>query len=95
LCPAPGAQVRRDSSGFKANGDPGNPKMLLPLYDSCDYLHPSDAGYKAMADAIDLSLFSNKNRKRALLQHRATVAIWPMSAAGRTPYDDIDYPSLP
>jgi lysophospholipase L1-like esterase len=31
--------------------------MFLPVYDSCDHLHPSDAGYKAMADAIDLSLF--------------------------------------
>jgi lysophospholipase L1-like esterase len=41
----------------KATRDPGNPKMFLPLYDSCDHLHPSDAGYKAMADAIDLSLF--------------------------------------
>ena len=39
----------------KATRDPGNPN--LPLYDSCDHLHPSDAGYKAMADAIDLSLF--------------------------------------
>jgi hypothetical protein len=37
---------------------------------------------------------SNKDRKRALLQHGAKVAIWPMSAAGRTPYYDIDYPSL-
>jgi lysophospholipase L1-like esterase len=41
----------------KATRDPSNPKMFLPVYDSCDHLHPSDAGYKAMADAIDLSLF--------------------------------------
>jgi lysophospholipase L1-like esterase len=41
----------------KVTRDPGNPKMFLPLYDSCDHLHPSDAGYKAMADAIDLSFF--------------------------------------
>ena len=37
--------------------DPENPKMFLPLYDSCDHLHPNDAGYRAMADVIDLSLF--------------------------------------
>jgi lysophospholipase L1-like esterase len=43
----------------KATRDPGDPKKLLEKYDSCDYLHPSDAGYKAMADAIDLSLFKN------------------------------------
>src|SRR6266850_3494587 len=41
----------------KATRDPGDPKKLLDKYDSCDYLHPSDAGYKAMGEAIDLSLF--------------------------------------
>jgi lysophospholipase L1-like esterase len=43
----------------KATRDPGDPRKLLEKYDSCDYLHPSDAGYKAMADAIDLSLFKS------------------------------------
>jgi lysophospholipase L1-like esterase len=37
--------------------DPADPKKFLARYDSCDHLHPSDAGYKAMADAIDLRLF--------------------------------------
>jgi len=41
----------------KATRDPSDPKKLLAQYDSCDYLHPSDAGYKAMGEAIDLSLF--------------------------------------
>jgi lysophospholipase L1-like esterase len=41
----------------KATRDPNDPKKFLAAYDSCDYLHPSDAGYKAMADAIDLTLF--------------------------------------
>jgi lysophospholipase L1-like esterase len=41
----------------KVTRDPDNPKMFRPVYDSCDHLHPSDAGYKAMADAIDLRLF--------------------------------------
>jgi len=41
----------------KAARDPGDPKKLLEKFDSCDYLHPSDAGYQAMGDAIDLSLF--------------------------------------
>ena len=40
----------------KVTRDPGDPKKLLAAYDSCDHLHPSDAGYKAMADAIDLAL---------------------------------------
>jgi len=40
--------------------DPGAPTKFLPAYDSGDHLHPGDAGYKAMGDAIDLSLFTVK-----------------------------------
>lgn len=38
--------------------DPQQPTKLLPAYDSGDHLHPGDAGYQAMANAIDLSLFN-------------------------------------
>jgi lysophospholipase L1-like esterase len=38
--------------------DPAHPARFLPAYDSGDHLHPNDAGYKAMADAIDLGLFT-------------------------------------
>ncbi len=38
--------------------DPANPTKALAKYDSGDHLHPNDAGYKAMGDAIDLSLFA-------------------------------------
>jgi lysophospholipase L1-like esterase len=41
----------------KITQDPANPGTFLPAYDSGDHLHPGDAGYKAMGDAIDLSLF--------------------------------------
>jgi len=41
----------------KAVRDPAQPDRLLPLYDSGDHLHPSVAGYRAMAEAIPLSLF--------------------------------------
>ncbi|MBT2382645.1 SGNH/GDSL hydrolase family protein [Streptomyces sp. ISL-11] len=34
--------------------DPRDAERLLPAYDSGDHLHPSDAGYAAMARAIDL-----------------------------------------
>lgn len=34
--------------------DPDHPRRLRPLYDSGDHLHPSDRGYLAMAEAIDL-----------------------------------------
>jgi len=37
--------------------DPEHPDMFLPADDSGDHLHPGDAGYKAMGDAVDLSLF--------------------------------------
>ena len=40
--------------------DPGNAARILAMYDSGDHLHPNDAGYKAMADAIDLSLFKKR-----------------------------------
>ena len=32
--------------------DPTHPTRLLPGYDSGDHLHPNDAGYAAMADAV-------------------------------------------
>ena len=41
----------------KATRDPGDSTRFLPAYDSGDHLHPSDAGHKAMGDAIDLALF--------------------------------------
>ena len=41
----------------KAARDPMAPTRFNPLYDSGDHLHPNDAGYKAMGEAIDLSLF--------------------------------------
>jgi len=41
----------------KITQDPANTGTFLPAYDSGDHLHPGDAGYKAMGDAIDLSLF--------------------------------------
>jgi lysophospholipase L1-like esterase len=41
----------------RALRDPDHPTSMLPVYDCGDHLHPSDAGYRAMGDAIDLSLF--------------------------------------
>ena len=37
--------------------DPAHPDHLSPALDSDDHLHPNDAGYGRMADAIDLGLF--------------------------------------
>lgn len=41
----------------KTTRDPSNPNKYLPKYDHGDHLHPSDTGYEAMGDSIDLSLF--------------------------------------
>jgi lysophospholipase L1-like esterase len=41
----------------KAVRDPSHPDRMLAGYDGGDHLHPGDAGYKAMGEAIDLSLF--------------------------------------
>jgi lysophospholipase L1-like esterase len=42
----------------KATADPAHPDTFLPAYDHGDHLHPSDPGYKAMGDVIDLNLFT-------------------------------------
>lgn len=39
--------------------DPADPHRMLPRYDSGDHLHPGDAGYQAMANAIDLRSLVN------------------------------------
>ncbi len=40
--------------------DPNDPRQFRQGYNNTDKLHPNDAGYKAMADAIDLSMFVSK-----------------------------------
>ncbi len=37
--------------------DPENPSRIRPDYHNGDNLHPNDAGYRAMAEAIDLAIF--------------------------------------
>ena len=44
----------------KATRDPANPRRLRPEFDPGDHLHPNDAGYRAMAEAVDLRIFSPK-----------------------------------
>jgi len=43
-----------------ATRDPEHPKQFRPGFNNGDHLHPNDAGYQAMADAIDLSIFGLK-----------------------------------
>ncbi len=42
-----------------ATHDPSNPTQYLPAYDSGDHLHPNDAGYQAIANAVNLGFFGS------------------------------------
>jgi len=42
--------------------DPSNPKQILSSLNIRDHLHPNDKGYKAMADAINLSVFAHSSK---------------------------------
>ena len=42
--------------------DPSNPLVINPPFDSGDHLHPNDAGYQAMANAIPLRLLLGGER---------------------------------
>lgn len=42
----------------KVVADPQHPERLLPAYDCGDHLHPSPAGYRAIAESIPLTLFA-------------------------------------
>jgi lysophospholipase L1-like esterase len=44
----------------QALADPKDPLMLNPAYDSGDHLHPNDAGYRQMANAVNLKLLFNR-----------------------------------
>jgi lysophospholipase L1-like esterase len=48
----------------QATRDPADPRKLQAAFDSCDHLHPNSAGYNAMAEAVDLSLFRSSGGKR-------------------------------
>ena len=43
--------------------DSEHPTWMLQEYNSGDYVHPNDTGYKAMANAIDLTLFTKAAAK--------------------------------
>jgi lysophospholipase L1-like esterase len=44
-----------------ATRDPENARQIRSAYNIRDHLHPNDAGYKAMADAFNLSIFTSKS----------------------------------
>ncbi len=46
-----------------ATKDPNNPTRIRADFDPGDHLHPNDAGYRAMGESIDLSIFTRKAAK--------------------------------
>lgn len=54
-------RTNREADGYvdlaQAIADPADPARMARAYDVGDALHPNDAGFRVMADAIDLSLF--------------------------------------
>lgn len=42
-----------------ATRDPADPLKINPAFDPGDHIHPNDAGNRAMAEAINLEIFSN------------------------------------
>lgn len=53
--------------------DPNHPDHLLPAYDSGDHLHPSEAGYRAMGEAVPLSLFGATAESRTAQAGESTA----------------------
>jgi lysophospholipase L1-like esterase len=65
--------------------DPSDPLMMNPAFDSGDHLHPNDAGYQAMANAINLQM---------LFQHPLMVATVEPSRT-TVPVNDITFANEP
>jgi lysophospholipase L1-like esterase len=55
----------------KITRDPEHPDRLLPAFDSGDHLHPSPAGYVAMAQAVPLALFVRPQNQHANSTHQS------------------------
>jgi monoterpene epsilon-lactone hydrolase len=55
--------------------DPARPTRLLPEYDSGDHIHPNDAGYRAMANAIDLGFLERANPRRVIVDAHGAAKV--------------------
>ncbi len=64
--------------------DPDHPRRILPAYDPGDAIHGNDAGYRAMAEAVDLALFDA----------RPVAAAAPAGAAWSPPRTADGHPDL-
>jgi lysophospholipase L1-like esterase len=68
-----------------ATHDPSNPTWYLPTYDSGDHLHPNEAGLQAIANAVDLNLFSTASVPVVSFRAHANGMIVTAENAGASP----------
>ncbi len=70
----------------QATADPSDPEMFYPPYDSGDHLHPNDAGYQAMANAVNLRMLFHPRPQPPVIGYlpsqRVTVAPGGGTTAG-------------
>jgi len=79
--------------------DPAHPDRLSPGYDSGDHLHPSEAGYKTMGEAVPLSLFGGaraSTRSQSVIGVAAPVRVAPIERGGnKRPAIAITFDDIP
>lgn len=78
--------------------DPAHPDRLSPAYDSGDHLHPSEAGYRTMGEAVPLSLFDGSRasvRSRSVIGVSAPVPVSPKPGMDTRPAIAITFDDIP
>ncbi len=73
--------------------DPTHPERLTPAYDSGDHLHPSEAGYRVMGDAVPLALFDEA--ARPVIGIAAPLMVAPRPASDPRPAIAITFDDIP
>jgi len=66
----------------KVMRNPEHPGSLLPAFDSGDHLHPSPAGYAAMAEAVPLSWFTSVSSPADSAPQQRQLPFPPRAAPG-------------
>ncbi len=73
--------------------DPTHPERMAPAYDSGDHLHPSEAGYRVMGNAVPLALFDEA--ARPVIGIAAPLMVAPQSASDPRPAIAITFDDIP
>jgi lysophospholipase L1-like esterase/peptidoglycan/xylan/chitin deacetylase (PgdA/CDA1 family) len=79
--------------------DPAHPDRLAPAYDSGDHLHPSEAGYRVMGEAVPLGVFGGErstSASNAVVGVAAPVPVAPSrQAIDKRPAIAITFDDIP